>query len=95
MTKRIPRWCPSCDGKLDVTRLECPKCKTAIEGRFVLPTLARLHEDDQRFVLQFLRASGSLKETASVLDVSYPTVRTWLNEIIEHCDELEGEAGKG
>ncbi len=86
--RRIPNWCPSCDTQLDVTRLECPECHTVLEGNFPLPPLARLDEDDQRFILQFVMASGSLKETARVMELSYPSVRSWLNEIIERCSEM-------
>ena len=90
--KRVPRWCPSCDEKLHVTRMACSACNTVIEGQFALPLLARLHEDYQEFVLQLVLAGGSLKETARLMDVSYPTVRTWLNEITERCTELQAEA---
>ena len=34
-------------------------------------------------MLQFVKASGSLKEMATLLGVSYPTVRNRLDDIIE------------
>jgi len=41
-----------------------------------------LPESDQQFILRFVINSGSLKEMASELKLSYPTVRNMLNDII-------------
>jgi len=72
--------------------MACRACDTGIEGRFELPPLARLPVDDQDFILQFVKASGSLKEMARLLHLSYPTVRNRLNDIIDRCGSLETEA---
>lgn len=37
---------------------------------------------DLSFIKEFLLSSGSLKEMAKIYDVSYPTVRNRLNQII-------------
>ena len=79
----MPISCPSCSGRLAVKRLRCEKCETEIEGIYPLPPLAELETDDQQFILEFIKASGSLKEMANLLKVSYPTVRNRLDEIIE------------
>lgn len=81
--KDFPKYCPSCQDTLNVTRLKCDSCDTEVGGHFPLPRLARLPSADQEFVLQFVETSGSLKEMAKRLGVSYPTVRNRLNEIIE------------
>ncbi len=80
--KSLPIACPSCGGRLAVKRLRCEACETEVEGLFPLPPLASLPPDDQDFVLDFVKASGSLKEMAGLLKVSYPTVRNRLDEII-------------
>jgi hypothetical protein len=54
---------------------------------YPLPPLVSLSQDDQDFILQFITASGSLKEMASRLKVSYPTVRNRLDEIIEQLNQ--------
>jgi len=90
--KRFPTTCPACGGNLVVKRMACRKCDTEIEGLFDLPPLARLSFEDQEFVLQFVQASGSLKEMARILHLSYPTVRNRLNEIIEQCASLEAQS---
>jgi hypothetical protein len=87
--KKLPSNCPACGGRLTVRRMACAECDTAIDGDFQLPPLARLSAEDQEFVMQFVRASGSLKEMAQILHLSYPTVRNRLNDIIERCAALE------
>jgi hypothetical protein len=66
-----------------VKSLKCETCQTEVSGLFNLPALARLSPDDQQFVLQFVKSSGSLKDMAKYLDLSYPTVRNLLDDIIE------------
>ena len=83
--KRLPTQCPVCAGRLVIRRIACAKCDTEIEGRLKLPILARLPDEDQEFILDFVKASGSLKEMARILNLSYPTVRNRLNDIIERC----------
>ena len=81
--KQLPITCPSCAGRLAVKRLRCERCETEVEGSYSLPPLASLSQEDQEFVVEFVRASGSLKEMAGLLKVSYPTVRNRLDEVIE------------
>jgi len=44
--------------------------------------LSLLPEEDLDFVLQFVLASGSLKEMARLHGVSYPTIRNTLDRVI-------------
>jgi hypothetical protein len=81
--KNLPTTCPSCSGKLAVKRLHCEKCETEVEGFYPLPLLVSLSQEDQEFILEFIKASGSLKDMAALLKVSYPTVRNRLDEVIE------------
>ena len=85
--KSLPTACPSCSSKLAVKRLHCEKCGTEVEGLYPLPAVASLPRDDQEFILDFIKASGSLKEMAALLKVSYPTVRNRLDEIIARLKE--------
>ena len=62
--------------------MHCDNCGTDVEGQFTLPELASLSADDQSFVCDFVKASGSLKEMAIVMKISYPTVRNRLDDII-------------
>lgn len=85
----FPVECPSCQTALTVTRLCCDRCETEVGGLYPLPKLCLLDSNDQAFILQFVKASGSLKEMAKHLKVSYPTVRNLLNDIIEKLESEE------
>jgi len=87
--KKLPTNCPSCGEGLAVKKLRCEECETEVEGLYELPPLAGLLVEDRDFVLQFIKASGSLKEMAKLLGVSYPTVRNRLDEIIDKLKDIE------
>lgn len=53
--------------------------------------LAALDTEDINFIKKFILASGSLKEIASVYDVSYPTVRLRLDKLIQKIQLAEKE----
>lgn len=44
--------------------------------------LTELSATDISFIKQFVLASGSLREIAKIYDISYPTVRNRLNQLI-------------
>ena len=81
--------CPYCSGKMLIRTLRCKECGTEVTSDFVPSKLLDLPIEDQRFIVRFVLASGSLKEMAGVLGVSYPTVRSRLDRLIE---ALRGEA---
>lgn len=85
----LPTYCPSCKSQLKVKCLKCESCQTEVSGLYDLPTLALLSSEDQQFILRFVINSGSLKEMASELKLSYPTVRNMLNEIINKIKAYE------
>ena len=87
--KILPTTCPACSGQLKVKSFSCPQCQTEIQGQFDLPALASLSPDDQAFVLEFIKASGSLKDMAKFLGLSYPTIRNRLDEIIGRIKTFE------
>lgn len=89
MKKLLPVTCPSCASSLKVERLHCPNCTTAIEGNYDLAVIDYLKPDEQLFVLNFLKSSGSLKEMAKELNLSYPTVRNMLDDLIEKVKDIE------
>jgi hypothetical protein len=80
---RLPTVCPSCDQPLQVSQLKCGSCETLISGTFDLPILARLSVEEQEFILQFFLSSGSIKEMARLAEISYPTMRNKMDDLIE------------
>ena len=91
--KILPTRCPACNSQLKVKSLVCEQCRTEIQGEYELPALAKLSADDQAFMLAFIKASGSLKEMARLLRLSYPTVRNRLDDIIERIKLAEKSGG--
>ena len=91
----LPCICPSCQSQLKVMRLKCDNCQTEVSGLYDLPALARLLPDDQQFVLNFVKCSGSLKDMAKQLGLSYPTVRNLLDEIIQKIKNYEKQMEMG
>jgi hypothetical protein len=61
----------------------------AIEGRFELPQLARLSQEDQVFIVAFVRSHGSIKEMEQVFGVSYPTIKSRLTRIARSLEFVE------
>ena len=80
---KLPVHCPGCNAPLKVSKLYCEQCNTEVFGSFLLPPLSRLSEKEQNFVIDFIKAGGSLKEMAKTLNLSYPTVRNLLDDLIE------------
>lgn len=91
MEKKLPLKCPSCESLLKVKQLYCENCKTEVIGLFSLPIISQLSLDDQKFILDFVQASGSLKVMAQKMKLSYPTVRNKLDEIIKGINKLEAD----
>ena len=89
MEKKLPIICPSCNSDLKVQSLHCEQCETTISGQFKLPILLRLDTKEQDFILDFVKSSGSLKVMASKLNLSYPTVRNMLDDLISKIDKLK------
>jgi hypothetical protein len=91
MKKNLPVNCPSCDSNLKVQKLVCESCNTSIEGSYKLPVFDYLTKEDQTFVLAFVKSSGSLKDMAKQLDLSYPSVRNMLDDLIERLNKIENQ----
>lgn len=91
MNFKFPSICPSCEETLQVSQLKCSHCETSINGNYPLPIFLQLTSKEQEFILQFFLNSGSLKEMASQIGISYPTVRNQLDDMIEHVKQLQNK----
>jgi hypothetical protein len=76
---------------MTVTQMACDRCKVAINAQFPMSRLAGLPVEHQRFIEMFVLAGGNLKEIAEQVGVSYPTIRSRLDKVI---DVLRGEIAK-
>lgn len=74
--------CPVCNSRLKAVKLQCENCETAIENDFCLSKFDYLSTEDLFFAETFLKCRGNIKEVEKELKISYPTVRSRLDDII-------------
>ena len=74
--------CPVCGENLSVTRLYCRTCDSTLEGHFTLGRFYQLTPEQMAFVETFIRCEGKLTRVQEELGMSYPTVRSRLNDVI-------------
>ena len=96
--------CPVCSGELAVTRLRCGSCGTTLEGDFSVGRFGRLSRDQLAILESFLRARGNLRDMERELGISYPTVRSRVEQLVrslgfgprgddDATDDRAGESG--
>lgn len=84
--------CPACGGRLVITECRCANCEMQLRSEFSLGLFSTLPEDQLSFIRLFLSARGNLSEVEKVLGVSYPTIRSKLDEINKALDRAEANA---
>ncbi len=77
-----PTRCPVCKSELEITRLHCSSCDTSIEGRFTGGPIAHLTAEHLDFIVTFVRCEGKINRMEQELNLSYPTIRNRLHEVI-------------
>lgn len=83
MNYKVPHHCPVCDHELRISKLTCTHCPTKIEGEFSTCKFCRLPAEQLIFVEAFIKCRGNIKEVEKELGISYPTVRSRLDSVIE------------
>lgn len=83
MKYKAPGKCPVCDAKLHITKLGCPRCQTTIEGTYQPCEFCRMEKEELEFVKVFITCRGNIKDVEKALGISYPTVRSKLDAVIE------------
>jgi hypothetical protein len=71
--------------------MSCDHCNVSIDAAFPMSRLGSLPVEHQKFIEMFVLAGGNLKELAEQVGVSYPTLRSRLDKVIE---ALRGEIAK-
>ena len=74
--------CPICKAELAVTKLYCRNCDTSVEGHFALGQLHSLSPEQIHFAEIFIRCEGKINRVGEELNISYPTVRARLHDLI-------------
>ncbi|MCB0112142.1 MAG: DUF2089 domain-containing protein [Caldilineaceae bacterium] len=81
--RKVLEQCPSCGGELEITRVNCTRCETVVSGRYQPCRFCKLPPESVLFLEAFVRNRGNVKEMERELGISYWTIRTQLNELIE------------
>ncbi|MGB9749810.1 MAG: DUF2089 domain-containing protein [Caldisericia bacterium] len=87
--KRLPARCPSCGSTLKITELTCDKCGTVVKGVYPLNKFLTLDPQEEQFLLIFLLSKGNLKEVQERLNISYPTAKNRLEELLSSLGLIE------
>ena len=83
MEYSIPASCPVCGEKLNITKLSCSNCKTDISGKYKPCIYCGLDDKMSLFLDTFLKCRGNIKEVEKALNISYPTVKGLLDELLK------------
>jgi hypothetical protein len=75
--------CPVCESGMAVSELTCESCGTSVRGRFQVPDLCRLPDDLYQYLLVFIKNRGVILDVEKELGISYPTVRSRLDAVLE------------
>ena len=81
-SKKVVKNCPVCNSRLLIRKLECPNCATSISGFFEFDRLLSLPQEKLDFLLTFIKNRGSIKDVEKELNISYPTVRAKLDQVL-------------
>lgn len=74
--------CPCCSGTLNIASLQCPDCGVELRNTFELSPFDQLDHENMRFLLSFLTHRGNLKNLQEEMDISYPTAKKRLEELL-------------
>ena len=88
-THRPPTTCPVCSDSLITLRLGCPSCGTELSGHFETCRFCRLGAPDMEILEVFLRSRGNVRDVQAHLEVSYPTARARLIEVLDRLGLAE------
>ena len=80
--------CPHCGGILQVLKKKCRQCGLLLEADFNENPIVLLARDEQDFLLDFIICGGNFKALGEKRGVTYPTLRSHLDRIIEKLKEL-------
>ena len=78
----LPANCPICHSQLEITRAYCRACDTALDGHFQPGAFSQISPDHIAFMITFVRNEGKINRVGEELNLSYPTVRSRLHDLI-------------
>lgn len=91
MTKLISH-CPICHSEFTVSSLHCNACGIELKGEYALSAFDLLSEKQYNFLISFLKNRGNLKDLQNELNISYPTAKKMLDELLTSLELSEGSS---
>lgn len=91
---KIVSQCPGCNGMLHIATLRCPECGMELKNDFEMSVFDTLSGEEYAFLMAFLRQRGNLKNVQSELEISYPTAKKKLDELLVRLRLAEPESEK-
>lgn len=80
---RVNSLCPTCGGVMTITTTICHRCHTEVRGDFGVSRFDLLSDDQLVFLERFLRARGNIRDVERETGLSYPTVRSRLDSVLQ------------
>lgn len=74
--------CPSCGGRLKIAALSCASCGMELRNEFQLSPFEQLKEEQMGFLICFLKHRGNMRAVQSELEISYPTAKKKLDDVL-------------
>ena len=81
-TYKVPLQCPVCEQDMTIEKVTCHHCHTSIDGHYHVSKINYLPAETQYFIEIFLKNRGNIKAVEKELNVSYPTVKKYLDDTI-------------
>jgi hypothetical protein len=72
-----------------IERIRLKKNDIVVEGEFELPPLSRLSNEDQIFIIAFLKTHGNIRDMEKLFGISYPSVKNRLNKVSKQLEFVE------
>ncbi len=95
MSKIISK-CPCCGDVLHIATLQCPICHMELKNDFEINVFDTLSTEQYQFLMTFLQQRGNLKNVQNKLNMSYPTAKKKMDELLVHLglavEEVKGES---
>lgn len=80
--KQILSRCPECKGMLAISLLRCPDCGMELKKEYTLSVFDRLEKEQYDFLISFLKNRGNMKDVQLEQQISYPTAKKRLEELL-------------
>ncbi len=107
--QQLPASCPYCSGELIVAETLCRQCDTVTRGRFtpvaatefteaqlpVLRRFARLSPEQLDLLEAFVRCEGKFNRLQEEVGLSYPTLRSRMNDMLRTLGFTPQEQDRG